>query len=215
MLGRDRWLRRSRVPTFPSLALSLDVLTSIRLTLALAQRGWSFRHRGAILPERAGEVKRERPDRKEPCSMATWWLRADGRSCRGVHDTARGLRSSSSCQPDAGPPAARRAPGRTRASSDSSPITNGRAGRGLISPVAQRMPTAVGRSKAVPSLRRSAGARDGDALDRERDSRIRMAARAPGRGSHAPSNQGSRPYSRSGQHHRFGYLLEVPGVGRS
>ena len=131
--------------------------------------------------------------------MATWWLRADGRSCRGVHDTARGLRSSSSCQPDAGPPAARRAPGRTLASSDSSPITNGRAGRGLISPVAQRMPTAVGRSKAVPSLRRSAGARDGDALDRERDSRgadgrvhqvavladgrVREADRTQGRGS--------------------------------
>jgi hypothetical protein len=38
---------------------------------------------------------------------------------------------------------------------------------------------------------------------------------APGRDSHARSSQGSRPYSRSGQHHRFGYLLEVTGVGRS
>jgi hypothetical protein len=31
----------------------------------------------------------------------------------------------------------------------------------------------------------------------------------------APSSQGSRPYSRSVQPHRFGYLLEVTGVGRS
>jgi hypothetical protein len=38
---------------------------------------------------------------------------------------------------------------------------------------------------------------------------------APARGSRVPSSQGSRPYSRSGQHHRFGYLLEVMGVGRS
>ena len=29
------------------------------------------------------------------------------------------------------------------------------------------------------------------------------------------TSQGSRPYSRSGQHHRFGYLLEVTGVGTS
>jgi hypothetical protein len=35
------------------------------------------------------------------------------------------------------------------------------------------------------------------------------------RGSRAPSSQGSRPCSRSVQPHRFGYLLEVSGVGRS
>ena len=56
---------------------------------------------------------------------------------------------------------------------------------------------------------------DGDAVDRERDSRIADGRAHTGRGSRAPSSQGSRPYSRSGQHHRFGYLLEVPGVGRS
>ena len=50
--------------------------------------------------------------------------------------------------------------GRTLASSDSSPITSARSRRpGFTSPVAERMPIAIGRSKAAPSLRRSAGAR--------------------------------------------------------
>jgi AcrR family transcriptional regulator len=49
---------------------------------------------------------------------------------------------------------------RTLASSDSSPTTRARSRRpGFTRPVAQRIPTAVGRSKAAPSLRRSAGAR--------------------------------------------------------
>jgi hypothetical protein len=39
------------------------------------------------------------------------------------------------------------------------------------------------------------------------------AARPPG--AAVPSSQGSRPYSRSVQPHRFGYLLEITGIGRS
>ena len=38
---------------------------------------------------------------------------------------------------------------------------------------------------------------------------------ALGTDSHALSSQGEPGSSRSGQHHRFGYLLEVLGVGRS
>jgi hypothetical protein len=53
----------------------------------------------------------------------------------------------------------------------------------------------------------------GDALDRELATRIADGADA-GRGSRAPSSQGVQEYSRSGQHHRFGYLLEVAGIGR-
>ena len=53
------------------------------------------------------------------------------------------------------------------------------------------------------------------ALVQDREARVADGRARAGRGSRAPSSQGSRPYSRSVQHHRFGYLLEVPGIGRS
>ena len=80
-------------------------------------------------------------------------------------------RRGARCPPagSAAPSAAHPEPVRTLPSSESSPtIIEPSSNAGLITSVVTRMPTAMGRSKAGPSLRMSAGARlDRDPLDRE------------------------------------------------